>query len=554
MFQNIIKRAGALFLCTFVLLCSTVTYFAEGGYTVSQLDDMVISLPDNMLAVTRDNKNTDKYFSVFGLDYDTTMENFKSSDIYLQGMDTSSKLTMTVTMTKTNESQGIVNYNLLADDKLTQVKNNFLNQGEYVSCTPDQTDKLVWLYFNVNVQNNGKPIKAYLANTVYDGMSINITIQRNSGDVKPEDYATLANSVSSVYFKSNGNSGSVIPFIVGATAILLIAGIVVAVILIKKAKKRGKREKNDKILEELAGKYNARRDTQKIPSVDTNQFRIHTDTSNDEDVNSDYYDKEDIAAENIAFEDNDPTYSIADDSEVKIYDKNSDTVLKDNEIESVTTVIDENSEASEITDEDEQEDSADNSAQESKITDFDEVYASDDEEFDNDEELLREEAKKTKFDDSDDFFEEAPKKTVGIISSKELEKAEDYDVINEVEKKVLQVEKEDVDEGADFFDIMKSFGHSVKNFFIHIGYFCTNVSRMIKRSRNARKHRKAEEERRRRARMRAERERAQRREMQNGGLVQVHRRNADTKTSRPQQRRPQSRPHQTGDRHKNDNC
>ena len=69
---------------------------------------------------------------------------------------------------------------------------------------------------------------------------------------------------------------------------------------------------------------------------------------------------------------------------------------------------------------------------------------------------------------------------------------------------------------------MKKVGGGIKSFGVHCGYFCTNVSRMIKRKHAMKKRQKAEEERRERARQRAERQRAQRREMENGGLVQVH--------------------------------
>ena len=127
------------------------------------------------------------------------------------------------------------------------------------------------------------------------------------------------------------------------------------------------------------------------------------------------------------------------------------------------------------------------------------------------------------FRDSDDFFDEAPKKTIGVISGQDIEDAEDYDVITEVENKVNEVESskdKNKNKGA-FIAVLKNIGNGIKSFGVHCGYFCINVSRMIKRKQAAKKRRKVEEERRERARLKEARERQQRREMQNGGLVRV---------------------------------
>ncbi|MEE3497628.1 MAG: hypothetical protein VZS12_00650, partial [Ruminococcus bromii] len=161
-------------------------------------------------------------------------------------------------------------------------------------------------------------------------------------------------------------------------------------------------------------------------------------------------------------------------------------------------------------------------------------------EYTHDEDLVRQDARRAKFKNGYDFFEEAPKKTMGVVSSKEIRDAEDYDVINEVEKRAAAVEKAGVNAGKFVLNTFKAIGSGIKSFGTHCGYFATNVSRMIKHKRAAKKRRQAEEECRRRAKMRAEKQREQRREMQNGGLVQVHKR-----TDRPnggQTRRPTNRP------------
>ena len=564
-----------------VLTCSA----APQRYTINEIDDMVISLPGDMSAITRSSKNSDRYFSVFGLDYNTTMKNFENGDIYLQGMDSMSAVTVTVTMTKTDESKGIGNYNLLETEQLSQVSSNFLSQSEYTSCTPDTAGKIVWLNFDTNVTSNGLSIRAYQANTVYDGMSVSITLQRNSGNVTAEDYATFTEIVSSVSFLKESAIGSMIPYIIIGASVVVILLLIILIIVVKHAKKRRKKNKNDKILEELAEKHISKR--RNNPAKEQTEYSVYEDENFEESRNGYYDTSSDNSDDEYSFDkteiDSEDFFKGVEQNsneDVKIYSP-SERKFDDSEIEEILSykrmvaqkaaaeaeesfaeVVYSNAKNAEKAEEPETEPEnteeieepetdgkAPNEEVEKKsdkiveIEDglFGESDENDEEDYNNDEELVREEAKRVKFKDSDDFFEEAPKKTIGVISSKELRDAEDFDVINEVEERVKEVEKPSQNAGKSFVETVKKVGGGIKSFGVHCGYFCTNVSRMIKRKRAMKKRQKAEAERRERARQRAERQRAQRREMENGGLVQVHSRSEyrPSQNKRPvQPRRP----------------
>ena len=570
-----VKKITAV-LCA--LLCAIGSTFicsaASQRYTINEIDDMVIYLPDDMTAITRSSQNTDRYFSVFGLDYDATMQNFKNGDIYLQGMDSMSSLTVTVTMTKNADSNSIGNYNLLEADKLSQVSSNFLSQSEYTSCTPDMSGKIVWLNFDTNVTSNGLSIRAYQANTVYDGMSVSITLQRNSGNVTPEDYAAFTEIVSSVNFQRESSIGSMIPYIIIGASVFVILLIIILIIIVKHIKKRRKKNRNDRILEELAGKYTSKRRSK--PAQENSEYSVYEDEKFEESENDseeEYrIDKTEIDSEDFfkGVEQNDnedvkiykPSEREVDDSEIEEilnFKRMSDKKAAAEAEESLAEVVYSNSSHADKTEIEDTEESAEPETAEEAPTEevkektdmvaeledglFGEANENDEEDYNNDEELVREEAKRVKFRDSDDFFEEAPKKTMGVISSKDIRDAEDFDVINEVEERVIEVEKPSQNAGKSFVEAMKKVGGGIKSFGVHCGYFCTNVSRMIKRKHAMKKRQKAEAERRERARQRAERQRAQRREMENGGLVRVHSRSESrpAQNRRPvQQRRPSS--------------
>lgn len=621
--KNVLKRSAvvafAVILCVLsVFLCSA----ADNSYVISEINDMKISLPDNITTVTRSSKADDKYFSVFGLAYDTTMKNLENGNIYLQGMDSNSQITITVTMTQSEESKKIGNYNLLQDDKLSDVTKNFLSQSEYTACSPDSAGSIVWLYLAANVDSNGSQIKTYQANTVFDGKNVNVIIQRNGGDVEPEDYATLNSIVSTVVFQKADSSSNVILFLIIGATLLIILIIVFLVLIAKFASRKRKNRKNSRIIEELSGKYTRKNTSQdNYPSYNIADFDedsdrkydgenkyfnednvniqpdAHTSVSTDneegfddyiygvsssrsfgereievEPGNAESYEDEidDILNYRASFNKESqavkiykPKYEAAteDNTDADTSDNKTDNGIEEVEPESVTKIttneidvepspkekmvdveaVDEDADNTDDFDKDDSED-----FQSEQQSDLSDDLDSDDDfnEYTNDEDLVRQDAKHAKFKNSYDFFEEAPKKTMGVVSSKEIRDAEDYDVINEVEQRAAAVEKAGVNAGKSVLNTLKAIGSGIKSFGTHCGYFATNVSRMIKHKRAAKKRKQAEEERRRRAKIRAEKQRVQKREMQNGRLVQVHKRTDSPnggQTRRPT-KRPASRP------------
>lgn len=651
MMKTVLKRVVTLAVCAVTVLCGVFACAgATNDYEIPQIDDMTLSMPDGMSAITRDSKSTDKYFSVFGIDYETTMKSFENGNIYLQGMDSMSSVILTVTMNKNENSENVANYAQLSSSELTNIRNNFLNSEEYKSCTPDQQEKVVWLVFDATAQSSDGNVKTFVANTVYDGMNINITMQRTEGDVTAVDYDTFSKIVSSVKFSDLPFSKGIIPYIIiggGALIVILIILIIIFAIRIRKHKKA---KKNNAILEELASKYKLgdkdgdydidnfddepkpeksskkkqryAEEVEEEPAPEGRRYAPEVIADYDEPDDSDYDNstsdngyasdseideiinsarayKNELEREayknNYGYEENstedekkkEPT--AADTS--KTESEKNDEIEKDNaetpeEYEDIssssgpTLVIPEPEhdlfETSEPDDID-REDNADveeteevsekKHPLEKKVDEYANlIFGSDDpeeetEEEVDDEELVRAKAKKNKFDSGYDFFEEAPKKSMGVIKSSDLRDAEDFDVIGEVEKKAETVKQKALEEeqnkenegepndkksagevltnvGASVGGALKGFAGGVKNFGVHCGYFCKNVSRMIKRKRAIAKRKKAEEERRERERQKAERARLRAERGESDGLVQVHSRT----DRRPQQnRRPANR-------------
>lgn len=631
-----IKRIFTTFVCAALVACTAFVCNAAGSkIQIEKLDNMTIQLPDDMLGITRDSKSTDKYFSVFGLDYDKTMSDFKSSDIFMQAMDNKATTTVTVTMTRNGDSEGIKNYKLLSEEKLYEVRDNFISQGEYISCTPDEAADLVWLMFDLNVSSGSGKIKAYQANTVYDGMSINVTIQHNGGNVTSADYQTLKSILSTVTFNSKADpNGDFTTYVyIGIIALVIILFIIV-MIASKKAKKKNKKSRNEKILRELTDKYKSENKPARKPQNEDimSIYKAYDEIKNsDTEISSgrkddDFDDYKDIDEEEVKVriyekptvsdaeidaivneskarfknegtdveiietkaEKLEPEEVIADEIEEAQEDLQTDEVVDtvaedepekaENTEETVTSnESEEDFESDDCSDDEKYEDAAqseiseadseEDETQADEVTEVsaEEVDSADDDETDEDiendeedEEELRREAEKNTADDFDegyDFFEEKPRRIVGIIDvdSSDLKNAVDYDVLSEEEKRAVEVETAtDNDKTENFVEIASKAGNGIKNFFVHCGYFCTNVSRLVKRKYAAKKRKKAELERRERERMRIQ-QAAQRRD--SNGLVKVHsatqkRPQSQYKNSQPNRKAPSRRPQQNNSRRK----
>lgn len=645
MSNRIIKKLTAFTLCVLLCLSSSAIAFADSAnsYTVEEIDNMQLTMPQDITAVTRSSKADDSYFATHSLDYNEVMKSMTDGDIYLQGMDSQQSITVSVSMFENEDSQKIDNYNRLTDSEINDIVNNFRNNTSgttYRSSTLDEFENdVVWIDFELMATVGSKVLKQYQATTVVGGKSVSVTVQRNDGDVIADDYRVLNSIISSVKFDSNFWTKNFMLCVIAGASVLVIIILIFIVIFVKRARRRRRKNKNAKIIQELATKYTSNRDSGLGRDAVANYDDTAESDTADEDLNDSVYDADDdfygdIDISNTYREKSDFNTDVSSDrDDISDYDSHKDDFddlsgpvrsFTDAEIDALLgdwedeenfnealfaqeadsmadaeelaeSVADSEKTASEACEENDQssDNNTDNDVQNHAETagqNFHEEYAeefvednfdeeieaiiaqrtqpqpifvepkqeeqvevktetkppveqpekaenttkSDEEseehesaegiaqaeadEFNNDEVLVREEAKHNKFNNSIDFFEEAPKKIMGVISRAEIEDAEEFDVISEVEQKASEVEKESAPREKKSAEKMKKISSGFKSFTTHCGYFATNVRREFKKSQAKKKRKQAEEQRRQRAKAKAERQRVQ---AQNGGLVQV---------------------------------
>ncbi len=269
----------AAFIAVLITLSSLAfTAFAEStSYEIDELF-MSISIPNEMLAITRDSEKTDSYFSKFGLDYKETMNMFKDGNIYLQAMKDDGSLTLTVTMDEDRNSRNINNYNRLDDSDLKDIMNKYLNDEAYKSGTIVESNGVKYIYLTVSTKSGKKIIQAQQYCTVTNGMSIVITLDAPAGHkLTSDDRDLLSNVIKNTYIADNNFFEKYKEIIIygGITLFGVAVAVFVLIFLLKKF--RNPNRKNDRIVHDLAHEHRIS-ETTRLPKK-KNIFSITKPTS-----------------------------------------------------------------------------------------------------------------------------------------------------------------------------------------------------------------------------------------------------------------------------------
>ena len=189
-----IRRLLSPAICVLIAAASCLTAFAAANtLTIEECDDLQITLPDNMTAVTRSSESDASYYTDHNLSYVDVQEAFLNGDIYMQAMDDDNAVTLTMSYLETDAKD----FTDLTDDKLSEVARGFVasinSEVQYDSSTCDETGIATpWIFFNMSVKDqDGNVSRQYQATTVKNGKNVTLNLYRNGGDVEESDYAVI---------------------------------------------------------------------------------------------------------------------------------------------------------------------------------------------------------------------------------------------------------------------------------------------------------------------------------------------------------------------------
>lgn len=512
-------------ICSIVVCLGFFSVFsADNTYEVKDIG-VTISLPDDMLTVTRDSKKTDPYFGKFKLDYSETMSDFTEGNIYLQSKKQDSSLTLTVTMTESEESININNYNDLSETELNSIKNSYENDKTYKSCATAKYNGNTYIYLTINTKSGKKTVQAQQANTVVGGKYYSVTLQAAKGKKLTEDNKNLMEDILTSLSITESNFFNDNKEIIIFSGVILLAAIVIIVffvLLIKHFKNPYRKNKN--LIHDLAHEHRISETTQ-IP-----RKRISTNTYHDRSFLDEF--------EPIGRKDRKKKTSAKTKSQaVAVSEPVNEEVLPDDMV-SVDELLG-------ISKEDGKADTVEDMSSVADVEIADEISAEVESQAPASEETPVVQGEEN-IEGGTDYFDDVPEEEE-LYSYSDVDSAvDDYSFAkreaqrrrtreNQAQSKdtmpkaleiVLKILKAI---GKGLLTVLQTLWIVICFIVIHLKYFCINVYRLIKKSIIKRKRKKEEQERRQRAEERRRRQReaemSRRRQNANRGendLVKVH--------------------------------
>ncbi len=512
--NRVFRISLSAIICGIIMCLSVFSAFAaDKTYEVKDIG-VTISLPDDMLTVTRDSKKTDPYFGMFKLDYNETMEDFTEGNIYIQSKKTDSSLTLTVTMKESEESQSISNYNNLSETELNKIKSSYSNDKTYKSCATAKYNGNTYISLTVSTKSGKKTVQAQQANTIVGGKYYSITLQPAKGKKLTEDNKNLMEDILSslIITESNFFNDNKEIIIFGSIVIFAaIAIIVLFVLLIKHF--RNPLRKNKNLIHDLAHEHRISETTQ-IP-----RKRISTNTYHNRSFLDEF---EPIGKKGRK----NKTSAKTKTQDLSVSEPIKEEIIPDDNMVSVDELLGISTEAEDVVNttnnprsiaEDIEETEEISDKAESPITEETPVVQGEEnievgtDYFD----VVPEEEELYSYSDVDTAVEDysAAKRQADRAKAREYEKQIRNATPSGLETtlKILKAI------GRGLFTVLQTLWLVICFVVIHLKYFCINVYRLIKKSIAEHKRKKKEQERRQRAedRRRRQREAEMNRRIQN---------------------------------------
>ena len=541
--KNLVRILCAAVACAVIGCVMSLNVFAANtAYEIKELN-MSIPVPNDMLVLTRETTKSDSFFSEFGLDYDDTMENINSGNIYLQAVKDDSLLTLTVTMTKTDESEKIGSYSSLSEDELTNIKEALLKDTSYKSASFTESKGNKYISLSMSYKVDDKTVKAQQYNTVVNGENINITLQSAPGSkLTKADKETLAGIIAETTILSESfftkNKDLLIYGGVTLIGIILVVVVIIAVVRFRKNPKR----RHQNLVHEMAHERRISETTQiprprvnpaaeptqsfltnyaPIEEIGKHAKRKKSRTAAEKVEQAKVFSEpvieeaavEETAPEVIeapeAVEDPDIAEAFPNMDEVFDSPLEEDAAVQEAEepVAVETAEIEETAEVEEAVEAAQPATAAQSFESVEGVEVFDGGFEESSDYFDevpDDEEDYAVENENVEFDEYDEEDEVEADEYVAERLSRQKNSAE---VGKKVKKVFAAIGKVLLTIGKGIFIAFKYFFLGIWYVITHIRYFCINLYRMIKRKRAKKKRIKAEEQRRREA---SERRRAQR--------------------------------------------
>jgi hypothetical protein len=228
-------------LCIFVVISvlGSANAFAEDTkeYSVEEAG-LTFSLPSSMKVITPSTPADSELYKT----YKASPDELKKYNVYLQGYSEDNTQVFSLMINQDDSSESVYNYNLLDEQQLEEIRQNYSNEENCTDCTMDKYNDVV--YFDSIIKGKQDNTTTYMAqaDTVVNGKYVHFVLQSTDGELSQDDKAFMVQVLQSAKFQIESDpvtNNTIFKFVVIiSTALVIILVAVLVFVLIKKKKKK----------------------------------------------------------------------------------------------------------------------------------------------------------------------------------------------------------------------------------------------------------------------------------------------------------------------------
>ena len=233
--SRLLRIAAALVAVAIVLCFAVVSAAAQDNtYTFNDFG-MSVKVPKEFYVITRNTSRGDNVFEKTGLDYDKTMTEFHAAGIYLRAYEPDNAYQLSMTVTKNESSAAVNNYSDLTAAQRKSIAETLLADESVSSSQEVKRNGIIFFETERKLVTEGTTVYIHLDNTIVNGYSIDLSLQKNDNEISSEEAKVLSSMANSLNFKNiNRNNGPKFDLWRLLLWVVILAAIAVAVSLIYK--------------------------------------------------------------------------------------------------------------------------------------------------------------------------------------------------------------------------------------------------------------------------------------------------------------------------------
>lgn len=183
------KTIHALVIFFIIFMFTNYAETANKTYVLTDLH-MTLSIPEELVTLTKDLNENDSKFKSLGLDGKKVLDQFNTSNVYLNAIQPNGDYEVVITMQETSASKNVGNFNKLSDMQLDEIAKEIKYSSDFKIYYNDYliyaNAGIKYVVFDLWQNVEGKIVSGIQYYTIYNGQAISISLKSYKGKISDQ--------------------------------------------------------------------------------------------------------------------------------------------------------------------------------------------------------------------------------------------------------------------------------------------------------------------------------------------------------------------------------